>query len=274
MRLICLTIFLLFCHALIAGNDGNTNGARRSALGGSSILLKDHWAVDNNPALLGNLNQWGAGISYENQFNLNELSYRSAVIAHPIKQGAFGLSINQFGFSAYQEDRIGLSYGQKLGEGLSMGIQLNYLSTSINEGYGSNNAISGNVGVFAQINDEISLAAIVINPNRAKLAEFQDERYPSLIKLGVGYTFSEKVSLVSEIAKDVDADADVRFGIEYQAIEILYFRAGYSTNPALSSFGFGLLFNQFQLDIASSFDSNLGFSPQISLSYRPRAKKE
>ena len=150
-----------------------------------------------------------------------------------------------------------------------MGIQINYLSTKIGDGYGKTNALSGNIGLLANINNELSLSAMVINPNRAKLAEFTDERFPTLLKLGLKYDFSKKVTAFTEVAKDIDFDANVRIAIEYKALPMLYFRAGYATSPALSSFGFGLNLDKFKLDFASGFDSNLGFSPQVSLSYSP-----
>ena len=75
------------------------------------------------------------------------------------------------------------------------------------------------------------------------------------------------------LVKDIDFETDVKFGLEYQPIEILHFRVGYASTPSLSSFGFGLEFRQFTIDVASSFDSNLGFSPQVSLYYVPNSRK-
>lgn len=264
-----LTFFLYFSTTCLLAQNESISGARAFGMGGISILQQDLWAVNNNPANLCKLKTWNAGISYENQFLQTKLSNKTAVFTYPTQQGAFGFSVNQFGFSAYNENRIGVSYGQSLGKNFALGVQLNYLNTSISEGYGNSSAISGNVGLWARINEELSLAGMIINPNKAKLAEFTDERYPTLIKLGVAYEFSPKVHLMSELVKDIDFDANVRMGIEYQAIDILYLRLGYGTTPALSSFGFGLYFNNFQLDLASSFDSNFGFSPQVSLSYSP-----
>ena len=270
-----LLLLLIFSStlSLLAQNEG-VSGARSYGLAGNSIHFKDIWSSNNNPAGLGYLKKWGAGFSYENQFLQSELSNKTALVTYPTQSGSFGLSVNQFGYSAYNENKIGLSYGQQLGKNIALGIQLNYLNTTIGEGYGSNSAISGNVGLIAQITDELSIAAMVVNPNKAKLAEFTDERYPTFIKLGLAYEFSKKVNLVSEVAKDIDYNANVKMGIEYHAIEMFYLRVGYATSPALSSFGFGLHLDNFRLDVASGFDSNFGFSPQLSLSYSPKAKKE
>lgn len=273
MRLQLTLLLLYLVTSLFAGNDDDILGARSFGLAGNSIQFQDLWSAENNPAGLAKLNAWGAGFSYRNQFLLNELATKSLVAAYPLNNAAFGLSFKQFGFSNYQENKLGLSYGQLLGENISMGIQLSYRSVQLSEGYGSKNAFTGTIGIQAKITEELSFAAVVINPNHTKLAEYEDERIPTVFKLGLGYTFSKKVQVLTELVKDIDFETDVKFGLEYQPIEILHFRVGYASTPSLSSFGFGLEFRQFTIDVASSFDSNLGFSPQVSLYYVPNSRK-
>lgn len=262
-------VLSILCQKQYAGNEPNTVGAKAYGLAGTSILFSDFWSAENNPAGLGFLKQWGAGLSYENQFLEKELANKSAVFSFPMAKGAFGVSFNQFGFSNFNETKFGLSYGKQLGKSLAMGIQMNHLSTHIGEGYGNQSTISGNLGLMAKITDDISMAAMIINPSRTKRAEFDDERYPSILKLGISYNYSEKVIAYSEIVKDIDFDTDLKVAIEYKIIQGLDLRLGYATNPSLSSFGFGVDLHQFHLDFASGFDSNLGFSPQVSLSYIP-----
>lgn len=268
-RTLLIFIGLYFSIELHADNSFNTIGARSYGLAGNSILFRDFWSTENNPAGLGFLKKWGAGFSYENQFLQSELSNKAVAFAYPMTSSAVGFSFTQFGFSNFQENKIGFSYGRLLAENIAMGIQLNYLSTSIGEGYGSRSTFSGNIGIQAELSDDLRIAAMIINPTRAQRADFDDEKYPSLIKIGLAYQFSNKVSGFSELNKDIDFDASLKIGVEYKALEQFVFRAGYSTEPALTAFGFGVLLKKFRLDVASGFDSNLGFSPQLSLSYRP-----
>ncbi len=270
MKPLIIIPLLLFSLASFAGRDDVSTGARANALGNISILHHDFWSAENNPAGLGFIESWGGGLSYESPFLLNELSYRTAVFAYPVSSGAFGMSIGQFGYSLYNENKIGISYGQRLSKTFSVGVQLNYLSTQIGEGYGSNSALSGTVGILAKVTDELNLAAVVVNPNQAKLSTFQDERYPTLIKMGLSYEISSKVNLLSEVVKDIDYSPIAKVGLEYKALEIIHFRIGYASDPALSTFGFGLNYKDFQLDFASGFHSTLGFTPQISLSFTPK----
>ena len=269
-----ITILSLLPVFIYANNEANIAGARASGLAGNSISFVDFWSTENNPAGLGFLKEWGAGFFYSNPFSQKELAFKSAVFAYPLKKSSLGLSLNQFGFSDFNETKIGISYGKQLGEQLALGIQINRLSTHIGEGYGTRSTITGNVGIIAHINDKITTAAVIINPSRSKRADFDNERYPSILKLGIRYSYSEKVSAFAEIVKDVDFDPDIRIGIEYHIVKHFDLRVGYATDPARSSFGFGIDLKQFRLDFASSFDSNLGFTPRLSLSFSPKPKKK
>lgn len=262
--------FNLLFFSVFAGKETNSTGARSSALGGTSSLISDFWSAENNPAGLGFVENWAGGISYENHFLLNEMSYKSFVFAYPTKKGAFGLSVGQFGYSLYQENKIGLSYGQKLSDVFSMGVQLNILNTSIAGNYGSSSGLSANIGLMADLSDEVRVSAVVVNPSRTKLSEFNDERLPTLLKLGVSYEFSKKVQLLSEIEKDIDYKANAKFGLEYLAAENFFVRIGYNSEPSVSSFGFGYRKKDFVVDLSSSFHSTIGFRPQISISFIPQ----
>lgn len=269
-----LFFFVFFILCQTAKSENGPLGARANALGKVSVLQQDLWAIENNPAALGFVKTIGGGISYQSPFLMNEFATKAALISYPIESGTFGLQIKQFGYSLFHENKVGLSYGQQLGENIALGVQLSYLQTQIKESnYDDQSAVSGSVGIFAKPSEDFTLAAVIVNPNRAKRSEYQDERYPTYLKMGVGYHFSAKVTLMAEVEKDIDHQAQARFGIEYKPLDIIYFRAGYASNPSTSSFGFGLQLNDFKLDFSSSFHSTLGFTPQVSLSFEIDKKK-
>ncbi len=273
---VLLSILLILCTTLLlAGNGQGSIGGRSGGLAGSGIFFSDVWAAENNPAGLGFMRQWGAGISYQNHFLLPEMAHKSAVFSLPTNSGSFGLSVRQFGYELYSENKVGLSYGQALSKTFSLGIQLNYLNTQIAESYGSTGGLSGNIGLYAKITEKLSLAALLVNPNKLELAEAADERYPSRLNLGLAYEISSKVLLLSEVEKDIDFEENIKLGMEYHPNEMFFFRLGYATQPSQSTFGFGLLFNSFVLDVSSGIYSEIGLSPQVSLSFIPgKAKAE
>lgn len=245
-------------------------GASSTGMGGYSVTVSDLWSANNNQAGLGFATDISGGLFYENRFLLKETSYRAGAFVLPVKTGAFGLSVASFGYSAYSETKAGLSYGQRFGDKFSVGVQLNYLNTKLSQDYGTKNSLTGAIGLMAKLNKEVTLGVHIYNPTRSKLAEYDTEKIPTIMKLGLAYRFSEKVMLGVETEKDLDYDAVVRAGLEYHITEIFYLRGGISTNPTMYSFGFGLQMKNFKMDISSSFHQTLGMTPSISLIYQKK----
>lgn len=267
MKNVLLLLVFLPLHVLATGENFPI-GARSAGMGHASVTLSDLWSVHHNQAGLAQLEAVEAGFFYESRFTLNELSLRGGAIAVPTKSGTFGLSASSFGFTAYNESKYGLAYGRQLGEKLSFGLQLNYHSIRIAENYGNRNAVSVEAGVLAKLNSKLTVGAHLYNPNRAKISDFDNERIPTILRLGMNYRFSDKVIIAVETEKDVDHTAVLRVGIEYRLNDFLYLRGGIGTNPTLSSFGFGLNLKQFKLDLSNSFHQVLGHTPQLSLTYQ------
>ncbi len=265
-----ITIILSFLLAVLgsyATNGNDVIGSRATALGGFSTTLSDLWSTNNNQAGLGFVNELSAGMYYENRFMLKETSYKAGAFVLPLKTGAIGFSVTSFGYSAYSENKAGLSYGIKLAEKVAVGVQLNYLNNRLTGDYGQSNTFTAAIGVISPLTKELTVGVHIYNPNRTKLADYNNERVPTIMKLGLDYKFSEKVFLAVEAEKDINFSPVVKVGVEYHAIEMLYLRGGISTNPTLSSFGFGLKLKDFKLDISSSFHQTLGLTPSVSLIY-------
>ena len=266
-QLLSLLLFILSIPFSYGWSDNYHLGARHSGIANASVSLSDVWSVHHNQAGLGFVKKAGAGVYYENRFLLKELSLKGGAFAYPIKAGTFGLCVSSFGYANYSESKIGLAFGRSFGEKFSAGIQLDYLNTHIGENYGKRSALAGEIGVQAKPLKNLTIGAHIFNPTRAKQDDYNDERIPTIVRLGADYKFSDKVFVAIETEKDIDHKPVFKAGFEYIPTEVLYLRAGISTNPSQSSFGFGLKLKQFKLDIASSFHSVLGFTPQVGIVY-------
>lgn len=250
-----------------AGNEDLPLGARSSGMGNASVSLSDVWSAHHNQAGLGFLRDFSAGAYYENRFLIKELSIEGGVAALPVKGGTFGLCISNFGYSLYHENKYSLSFAKAFGDKLSAGIAMDYLTTKIGEGYGSKGVLAAEFGIQAKPLKGLTIGAHVFNPTRAKLADYNNERLPTVIRFGGDYNFSDKVKVAVETEKDIAQKAIFKAGIEYKPVKELYLRAGIGTNPTLTSFGFGLNLKSIQIDVSANYHQTLGFSPQIGLTY-------
>lgn len=250
-----------------AWNENNPIGSRSSGMGNASVSFGDVWSAHHNQAGLGFVRDISAGAYYENRFLLKEISVKGGVVALPIKAGTFGLTISNFGYSLYNENKYSLSFAKTFGDKLSFGLAMDYLTTKIAEGYGSKGVLAGEFGIQAKPLKGLTIGAHVFNPTRSKIADYNDERLPTIIRFGGDYSFSDKVTVAVETEKDMAQKAIFKAGIEYKPVKELYLRVGVGTNPTLTSFGFGINLKNFKIDVSGNYHQTLGISPQLGLTY-------
>ncbi len=243
-------------------------GARSAAMGNASLCLSDTWSVYNNPGIFGMLQESGIAAAYENRFLVKELSTQSFAFGyHTAKAGNIGVHFQQFGFNLYRESLLGLTYGMKLFEHFSAGIQLNYHRVALNDFYGSKNALTAGIGLFYRMNDNLEFGVRALNISRTRLASPEDERFPTTFALGAAYHFSEKVLWTAEAEKTMIHRLNVKSGLEFHPHEILALRIGVNSRPFQSSFGLGLKLRKFRFDLATIWHSTLGISPSAGIQF-------
>ena len=202
----------------------------------------------------------------EQRFLTNAVNSYNMVAVMPIqKYGVAGLNINYFGFGDYNEQKIGLIYARQLSKSFSLGLQLDYLSTRIPT-YGQANSFTTELGFVYKMNKQLQLGAHAYNLVRTALPN--GDRLPTIFKMGIAYLPSEKVSIYSELQKNINNPLDFKLGLEYRPVEKFYSRIGFNTAPFKMSGGFGFVKNNLSIDAAVSYHQILGFSPALSLSYQ------
>jgi long-subunit fatty acid transport protein len=262
---LAILFFLFAACGLFAQNL--SVGGRAAALGGASATLSDVYSAQNNQAGLGFVTNAAIGAYYENRFLVKQLAYRSFTGALPIKKGAFGLIYTGFGYSAFRQSKFGLGYGMKLSENFSAGVGLNYLSYTIGDIYGKASAFAVEFGLQGKLSKQVTVAAHVYNPNRAKITDYNNEKIPSQLKFGIQYTFSKQLLVLVEAEKATYTNINFKSGIEYVPAKEIYLRAGMNSYPTQAAFGVGVKLQGLKFDLSSSYHSILGFSPQVGLSY-------
>ncbi len=266
---IALTILLILSYlAGTCGNGDEPAGARGAGMAYARLNYSDIWSIYYNQAGLARLEGPSAGAFFENKFFVKELGRGGFAASHPLGQGNIGLSYTSFGYAAYRESKMGLAYGMRLTENLSIGTQINYHHTRINaEDYGETGTVTAELGLMLDLSEKVSVAAHVFNLTRSELNEDFDERLPTLIRFGLNYSINKELRISGEVEKDIDFDEIFKMGIEYQPVESVFIRVGASNNPGIFAFGLGINWGAFQFDLASTYHTVLGYSPQASLTF-------
>ncbi len=275
MKRIILLLFIFLKAPFICFSAGENikTGSRSAGMANASVCLHDMWSIYNNQAGLASIKKFSAGISFENRFMLKELSNKTAAIIFPFKSNVFGLSVSQFGFSLYNENKIGLSYSKNLNEKLSAGVQLNYLTTHIGDNFGNTSNILGEIGFQYILSPQLTIGAHLYNPYQPNSKNIIHKKAPTIIRFGISYLPSDKIIIAIETEKTVHYNPIFKVGIEYHPVQKIYIRSGVSTNPIFNAAGFGLEFTHFKLDFAASYHQTLGFTPHVSIIYQTSYKK-
>ncbi|MBK7946352.1 MAG: hypothetical protein IPJ85_14065 [Flavobacteriales bacterium] len=207
MRIALLILALTTTGRTLAGGDLHTIGARYAGMGGSGLTLIDLWSVRANPAGVAGIDKPMAGLFYQRHFLSEDLAHQGLAVVLPAGKGSFGIGMDGFGYSLYNETRASLGYAMRFGDGFRAGVQVNYLGVRIGENYGSTSTWAAELGMQARLTDEIWIAAHVYNPTQAKLnasTESQvtlDERVPTVLRAGLGWLVSSKLTLTGDVER-------------------------------------------------------------------------
>lgn len=276
------------------GNGPGVRGARAAALGNASVALDgEAWAVANNPAGLGSLARPAAGFYAQNRYFSAALNVGAAAVALPLgapqspetateepgaapvaaapvappawaRRGVVALEAQRFGGALYNETRVGAGYGYRLGQ-ISVGARVEMLQISI-EGLGSRRvALASLGGQIEVLPGKLTLGVYGYNLGQARLASYQDERVPTVLRAGLAYRPTAQVLLALETEKDVERPANFKAGAEYRPVGALAARVGVASLSEEISAGLGVRLRDFGLDYAAAFQAVLGFSQHLSV---------
>lgn len=266
--LLFFLIIMLIPYGLKAAHDPTSIGARTIGMGNISVVGTSFHSLYNNQAALAYHQKMTAAIDYDQGFFVDKsLSIKSAGFTLPTGFGTLGLSMRYFGNSLYHEQKIGLAYGKGLGKYLAIGVQLDYFRTFIGNDYGSAQALSFEIGFYSKLSEDLEIGAHIFNPIGMKLSHNNVEKIPIAFKLGLLYHVSEDLVIAAETEKVLDQKTSYKIGLEYLISKHFQLRTGIASQPILYTFGMGLLWNQWILDIGTGYHQTLGFTPRVSLQF-------
>lgn len=267
IRFLLPVLFLYINVFQIAANENYPLGSRPAAMGNAFVGISDIWSVHHNQAGLGRLRSFSAGFHHENRFMVPEFGLQAVAGVMPVRPGTIGLSYTYFGYSRYNESKLGLAFGREFGERFSAGLQVNYLYTYIAEDYGDTGSITVEGGFMVEPVDGLFVAAHLYNPTRTKRYTYYGEPVPTVLRFGISGYLSERFLAAAEAEKDFDNRTVFKGGLEMSFMDSLWLRTGISTDPVQASFGIGYAIGGLTADIAFTNHQVLGLTPHFSISY-------
>jgi hypothetical protein len=241
-------------------------GGRNASLAGCGIaILDDASAVFYNPASLTQLSSNGAIVAANRRLGVSNLKPIGIGFVLPTQSGVFGLSVQHLSFDVVQQQKIGVGFGRRLMENLSLGVQLDYSRWAVDD-YPTAHILTVELGCNVQVFKELTLSTHVFNPIRVRLSG--GERTPSVFQVGAAWQALPNFLLTAEAEQSTHNRASGRLGLEYRPVAALATRLGFGVNPAVVSVGVGYrLGAHLAVDVAVYQHLILGATPAASLVY-------
>ena len=258
-----LLIFLSVSHVYAQNNLG----PRLSAMADNGVAVVDLWSLQANPAGIAFLDHSAISLNYIRHLLSTEISSQGVVGVLAFGRDYLGASFQRYGFSAYNEGKVSFTYSKRSGEDFSLALNANYHQLQITS-YGSAKSFSIDVGIFYRLNKSFSIGAFTNNPSRQKFnTDFVAAKIPTSFNIGGSYHATDKVLIATTVSKFLDQSIDFKLGMEYNVFDLLSIRGGLSAKPFKQHFGFGLNYKNFVMDMATTYDVNLGYAPQVAIGY-------
>lgn len=242
--------------------------ARYLPLGAYSGKFNDVFGARANAASLSTLKKGGIGVYGEKRYGVENLNMYAMSAAMHTNSGSFGVYGSYFGFSQSNQAQISLAYGRKITQAIDIGASFHYLTINQAGIYGSSSAITGSLSMLLHLSEKITAGFNIYNPFRASWSKVGDEeRLPARYTFGMGYDASDKFYLTAELEKVESQPLNVNVAMHYQFIPQLFVRGGVASQTSSYFAGLGMVFNDFRIDLATSFHPQLGVSPGVVLMY-------
>lgn len=240
-------------------------GAKQISLANSDVALSnDVFSIFSNPAGLSQLNWREIGVYYSPApFGIPELANGYLAYHEPTSFGSFAIGGMTYGFELYRESKIILGYSYNYESKFFGGIGINYHTFSI-QGYGNSGTFYFDLGGLTYITRDFRIGFFIHNINRSTLAN-TDDQIPTIFNIGLSHDFIDAFSLNFSVEKDIRYNPSIQFGVDYEIIEYLSLRSGFSNQPSRYSAGIGINYSIFSLDYAFFSHADLGLTHQAGV---------
>ncbi|HEQ99452.1 MAG TPA: hypothetical protein ENO22_08960 [candidate division Zixibacteria bacterium] len=252
-----LCIIIILAKSLNAGCLFNSFCPQQSALGNTCLGRYNNSSVIYvNPALLKLVERTSVAFDYQMLYGLSELDLINLSLSHDFGVMYTGLAYSNFGQPDIMvENRFALVFSKDVYQYFTLGLRWEHYRISFAEDFDDLGMNSISLGMAAQI-DDVVFHTVLSNINSPRMVESQD-------KVDLEYRFGLCLRNLEYLVLNLELSGkgDIRryhFGQEIMLEEIFFIRLGLITNPTMPSGGFGIKWNQFQIDYAINRHNQLG----------------
>jgi hypothetical protein len=264
---------LFFCFFILSPDKSHAQNTvfkspTSGILGSNGAMEKSPWAFFTNPAGLSELPKAVAGIGYQNDFHLKELSASSAFMSFPIGTTLFSGGFTYSGFQHFNTQQYSAGLSRKMAPWLNMGVRFNYHHRHQSN---SQNArlITLDAGWQIAPSEKIHLGFYTLNPARSPWhLEDGKEEHPTFMATSVAYRPVSGLQLEGGLAKEMAFPPTFSLMVSSQVHPSICLRGTAASAPLRFGLGSGIEWQNISFDMGVAHHETLGFSSAFGLLYQ------
>jgi len=237
------------------------HGAASMGMAFAVTATPGHWNCFHNQALLTSAPSTEFSFALENRFMMPALSSKAVSAVFALKPAPLGLVATHYGNADYYRIFTGLSSAVRLSEGISLGMQVDYISEHGIGEYRDVSHVTFEAGVTCLISPALTVGVHLFNP----LAPLN--ALPSAIDAGLSWKQSEGLSLTLNGSKVSNEPLSVQCGISWDVMQKLTLRTGYMSSPSAFAFGIGFRTGHLEADAGFLLDGVTGVTSSVSVTW-------
>ncbi|MDR1974864.1 MAG: hypothetical protein LBQ31_09400 [Bacteroidales bacterium] len=269
LKIFAAIIFALFCNHAVAWT-GWSNGTMLSLSKAHSQMQSPLW-IKEFPALMSQENThriyFQAGVFSDMRY-IKENTASTAAISLGYKKSSFGLHYSYSGFSVYNEQQMGFSYGQNFGKRWGLGLSASYITHNKIENEKGDRSLNISISTVCKISSSwkiYSLAEIPVTLYSSQKKTLSERYY---FRIGVGYSVLENLSIGVDIAKDLRYPLQGGVGLSYLLAQHFFIYASSEIYPFKNMIGIGYISKRWNIEWYGSYQSPLGFTTSVGVAWK------
>lgn len=260
-----LLSFLLTAAVLRAGEPLFVpHGADAMGMGFAVTASPGHWNCFHNQALLTTAPTTSFSASLENRFMIPAMSSKAVSAVLAVRSAPLGIVATHYGNADYNRIFTGLGSAVRITDGLSLGLQVDFISEHGIGEYRDVSHVTFETGMTCNLSSSLTLGLHLFNP----VAPLNT--LPSSIEAGLNWQQSDDFLLAIGSSKVSDEPLSVQCGVSWNVMDMLVIRSGYMSSPSAFTFGIGFRTGSLQADTGFLLNSMTGVTSSVSVTWTIR----
>jgi len=238
-----------------------------AALGGCCLTLQGYSCANQNPGVLGNIEQSSISLQHSKPYLIKELGASTISGQFRTGTGALGIAFATQGLRGMRQSSLWFSCGMRLHTGISAGVGIHLWNSSLPEQVFYAPGCSFALGLQIRLNEQNKLGARLLHP--AGWSAHPDLPFRKQMSLAAGWScsFLQAGVLYTELHAGHVEGIVWCGGLEWKLSRHSCLRTGICTRPFLFSWGISMNFTRWIADFAFLYRTDSGLSPYTSLTH-------